>query len=268
MSLYEKLPLSLQYLIGPAENYGRYQFGEQVVEFLDAATAEDMAKLAEVAEQYRNNGHAPILDEFLDQYPITDYEESSRLYFLLGVIDAAGFELSNADWNTVESHLDTLQRFGNYRLASERMHATKFLADFGRDAATAIPLLQKGCGDEDRRVQVWANFALFKIASDDEKYIDSIRRYLNDSDSEIRTEAASALHALGNRASSAIPELVELIGKTGEDEYDVGVYMESLVAIGDRTSIVIETLKSAVNSDTELIRDVAKEFLTELGVAT
>ena len=268
MSLYEKLPKDLKYLAAHAEEYGRHQYDEQIGEFLDRATENDMAQLAEVAERYRANDHATLLGKFLDQYPITDHDESARLYFLFGVIDAAGIDLSDPNWNTIESHMESLRRFGSFRLASERMHATKFLADFGVDAGPAIPLLQQCRTNGDYRVRVWSNYALFRVDAEKNEFIEDIRAYLNNIEPDVRTEAASALGALGKRATTAIPELIELIKKRDEDEYDKAIYMESLVAIGNNSPIVIDTLLNAAKSDVELIRDGAKECLAELGVDT
>ena len=178
MNVFEKLPPDLQYLIGPAEKFGGYQFDDQIAEFLDRATETEMEELAAIAERFRLNGHSQEFDAFLDQFPITDHEESARLYFLFGLIDAAGIDFSDPNWNTVESHMESLQRFGSFRLASERVHAAKFLADFGNDARAAIPLLQNACFDQDERVRVWAHYALAKIQGGADIHIAAIRNIL------------------------------------------------------------------------------------------
>ena len=87
---------------------------------------------------------------------------------------------------------------------------------------------------------------------------------MQDTDSDVRTEAASALGKIGQPASIAIPNLTSLIGNRDEDEYDIGIYMESLVAIGGDSPIVIETLLNASKSDVETIREDAEEILAEL----
>ncbi len=175
MDVFAKLPPDLHYLIGPAERFGRYQFDDQITEFLDRATESEMDELATVAERYRLNRHSVEFDAFLDRYSITDHEQSARLYFLFCVIDAAGIDFSDPDWNTVESHMESLQRFGSFRLASQRAHAAKFLADFGNDAIAVVPLLETACSDEDERVRVWAHYALARIHGDVENHVAAIR---------------------------------------------------------------------------------------------
>jgi hypothetical protein len=87
-----QLPEELSYLVAPALKYGRYQFDQQMLEFLEHATADEMDELAAIAERVLLNDHYPEVSCFLDQYSIVDYEEASRLYFLFGVLDCAGFQ--------------------------------------------------------------------------------------------------------------------------------------------------------------------------------
>ncbi len=84
-----ELPGELSYLVEPALEYGRFQFDEHIFNFLDTATPEQMEELASVAERVRLNDHYPAVNRFLDQYPITDHEQASCLYFLFGVLDYA-----------------------------------------------------------------------------------------------------------------------------------------------------------------------------------
>ena len=118
--------------------------------------------------------------------------------------------------------------------------------------------------DRDPRVRVWANCTLFRIAGNQKEFVDEILTYLRDADSDVRTEAASALGKIGQPASIAIPSLIAMIENRDEDEYDIGIYMESLVAIGGASPIVIETLLNASKSDIETIREDAEEILAEL----
>jgi len=204
MGVFSKLPAELQYLIAPAEKYGRHQFDHQVGEFLARVTDAEMDELASVAERFRLNGHSVAFNELLDRYPITEHEQSALLYFLFGVIDAAGIEFSDSDWNTVESHMASLQRFGSFRLASERAHAARFLADFGRDATPAIPLLKTACSDEDERVRVWAHYALAKLQGHVQNHESAIREIFShhaeldefDCYDDVGTEANAALELL------------------------------------------------------------------------
>ena len=98
MNLHKELPLELRYLIAPAEKFGRLQFDEQIEGFLNSASESVMAELTAVAERYYLNDHEALLYEFLDHFPITEHEESARLYFLLGVFDAVEFDFPEKEW--------------------------------------------------------------------------------------------------------------------------------------------------------------------------
>lgn len=204
MDVYAKLPTELKYLIAPAEKYGIYRSDCLIGDFLDKATDFELAELRAIAERYRLNGHPRMVDNFLDEFPITEHEQSAQLYHLFGVIDAAGFDISEPNWDTLEHRMESLQQFGSYRLASERMWAARFLPDFGDDAKKAIPLLKIACSDEDERVQVWAHYALVKLEGNRDIHIESIRKIffahdeLDDLDmyDEVGSEAEAALELL------------------------------------------------------------------------
>jgi hypothetical protein len=209
MDIFSLLPPELQYLISPAKKFGQYQFDGQVDEFLDRATQSELEELASVAERFRLNRHSVAFDAFLDRYPITDHDQSALLCFLFGVIDAAGFDFSPPDWNSVESHMDSLQRVGSFRLASERAHAARFLADFGCNASPAIPLLGAACNDEDERVRVWAHYALAKVQGNVEDHIAAILSILS-SHNEI--DEFGFRDEIGTAANSALELLTEISG--------------------------------------------------------
>lgn len=84
-----ELPDELSYLVKPALKYGRFQFDIEILDFLDSASGEQLDELAAVAERVRLNEHYPEVSRFLDEYPITDHEQSACLYFLFGVLDHA-----------------------------------------------------------------------------------------------------------------------------------------------------------------------------------
>ena len=160
MEIFSQLPDELQYLAEPADKYGRFQFDADIVKFLESASESDIETLTRIAERYEWNQHDVKFQAFLDRYPITDHKQSAQLYFLFLVIDAAGIFVDGPDRDPVVSYMEDLERFGSVRLASKRMLAAGFLANYGLDAKLAIPLLQRARMDEDHRVRVWANCTL------------------------------------------------------------------------------------------------------------
>ena len=87
-----KLPPDLHYLIEPALRYGRYQFDDDIFDFLDRATDEDIEHLTEVAARVLRNGDFTRVNSFLDKHPITTTDEAARLYFLFLVMDYADLQ--------------------------------------------------------------------------------------------------------------------------------------------------------------------------------
>ena len=99
IGILQELPPALTYLIEPAMKYGQYQFDNEIDDFLRQAMDEEIAELTSVAQQIDAADHDDLIGDFLDRYPITEYKESANLYFLFGVIDAAGVAPEHADWN-------------------------------------------------------------------------------------------------------------------------------------------------------------------------
>lgn len=171
----KNLPPELEYLIEPALKYGIHYDDDDRFEFLQRATPDEMAELTRIAERYRKNEHADPVGDFFDDFPITDYPESAKLYWLFGIMGDAGLPLDPENWNTVERHITELGRFGSFRLASERASASKFLADFGEQARPAIPALRLALEDEDFRVRAWAHYALAVIEGNRAEHEQAVR---------------------------------------------------------------------------------------------
>tara|TARA_R110002073_G_scaffold172563_13_gene329819 strand:+ start:8705 stop:9505 length:801 start_codon:yes stop_codon:yes gene_type:complete len=259
-----KVPEFLRPLVPYVERWTA--IGNDEVQARLAAARSDQAKM----DDARRFGElfTPELQEecvlWTDREPITESEETSAFYFATGVLDELDLLQTDEDRNTVNSHIEALTKFGSYRLASERMHAAKFLADFGDHASSAIEPLRTALDDEDHRVRVWAHYAIYKIGGGDQAHIESIRDYLHDADNEVRTEAAPALGRIGPDAVCGIPVLVDLIEDPRQDDFDVPVFMETLASIGADNSLAKETLKRATQSDNEWIRNEASEILESM----
>jgi hypothetical protein len=207
MGVLAKLPAELKYLVEPAMKYGIHQTDDQRYEFLQRATSEELEDLARVAERYRLNEHQDLVGAFLDDYPITEYPESAKLYFLFGIMGEAGFPLDPENWNTVERHIKELDMFGSFRLASQRAFAARFLVDFRDKARPAIPALRRALQDEDLRVRVWAHYALAVIEGNRPEHEQAVRKIFSEHDSkdelgcrdDVGAEAAEVLRKFRQR---------------------------------------------------------------------
>ena len=192
-----KIPESLRHLVPYVERWTATG-NEEILARLETARS-DQAKMDDAC-RFGELFTPKIQEEcalWTDREPITESEETSAFYFATSVLDELDLLQSDENWNTANNHIEALTKFGSYRLASERMHAAKFLADFGNKGSKVIQPLQTALDDEDHRVGVWAHFALYKIDGGDQAHIESIRGYLHDADNEVRTEAAPALGQIG-----------------------------------------------------------------------
>lgn len=202
-----KLPDELQYLIEPAMKYGVFQSHDDIVRFFQTVTDTDREMLSSVADKIRVNGHLDSIEGFLDQYEMTQYPESAKLYFLFGILDEMGLKFERPDWNTVERHIESLGRFGSFRLASKRMWAARFLVDFGQEARKAIPRLRQALDDEDLRVQVWAHYALAVIEGGRAEHERAIKAIFAKHD---QRDELDVYDEIGSEAEAALEKLREL----------------------------------------------------------
>jgi len=76
--------------------YGVHQFDEQMDTFLHSVPAAVIEELARLADKVRLNNHYPRVNEWLEAHKITEHEEAARLYFLFGLMDAAGLQFDIA----------------------------------------------------------------------------------------------------------------------------------------------------------------------------
>lgn len=200
------LPLELEYLIEPAMTVGVNHFDADINRYLDNATDEQWESLESLSEKIHQKGHMEAIDLFLDEYSITEYKESANLYFLFAVMDAADVLPKDGSWNSVDNHIKSLGKFGSYRLASGRMWAARFLADFGYRAKTAVPYLKKALNDEDERVRVWAHYALLIIDGDRDEHEAAIRQIYSQHDER---DDWDMLDYVGMEAHAALEKLAQ-----------------------------------------------------------
>jgi hypothetical protein len=96
IGILSELPTELAYLAEPAMHYGVHHFDDDIDRFLRSASAAEMDELAALAEKVRLNNHYTRVNEWLNAYTMTEYEEAANLYFMFGVMDAADMQFDVA----------------------------------------------------------------------------------------------------------------------------------------------------------------------------
>lgn len=95
-SLFSSLPADLQYLVPPAEKYGRYPFPTNILDFLEQATAEELGELTRLANRIFERKDYQRISPILDQYPPEEFQESAQLRSLFNVMNSAGLQFDAA----------------------------------------------------------------------------------------------------------------------------------------------------------------------------
>jgi hypothetical protein len=90
VGILSSLPPHLAYLAKPAMKYGIHQFDADVDRFFENATQAEWDELRTLAASVRKGGHYKEVLKWLDTHQITEHVEASNLYFLFGLLDAAG----------------------------------------------------------------------------------------------------------------------------------------------------------------------------------
>ncbi|MBL8799530.1 MAG: hypothetical protein JNM56_36950 [Planctomycetia bacterium] len=89
---WDKLPSGLRYLVVPAEKYGSLQFDEKIYEFGESMSEADRQALRKVAMQMLES--EAEIDQFLNEYRMTEHPEAQLVYFLghlIALLTDAGF---------------------------------------------------------------------------------------------------------------------------------------------------------------------------------
>lgn len=79
------IPEELRYLAEPARRYGQFQFSDQIDEFLDAMTPQQLAELQEVRK--RVNRDLEKINCFLGKVSLSEHREAALVYFLIALLD-------------------------------------------------------------------------------------------------------------------------------------------------------------------------------------
>ncbi|MCI0639926.1 MAG: hypothetical protein L0Y72_19305 [Gemmataceae bacterium] len=90
-SVLTRLPTELHYLIEPVLRCGFFT-ERDAFDYLDRATPQQMEELAGIAARVLANDDYPVVMAFVDEYPLTENQESAKLYFFFGALDHAGLQ--------------------------------------------------------------------------------------------------------------------------------------------------------------------------------
>jgi hypothetical protein len=89
---WDNVPSELAYLVDPAGVYGVYCTEKDICDFLESANDDDMQTLSDIAKTIRQNGDFERINKWLDVFPMSTHPEACHVYFLLGLLDHAGFK--------------------------------------------------------------------------------------------------------------------------------------------------------------------------------
>jgi len=77
---WSKLPTSLRYLAAPAEKYGRLQFDNRILDYLEKKmTDQEREELTELGRNMARDWD--IINSWLDAHDITEHREAELIYF-------------------------------------------------------------------------------------------------------------------------------------------------------------------------------------------
>jgi hypothetical protein len=88
---WSKLSEQLQYLAEPAAKYGKHQFESQMDDFLANASESEIEEIAALAERIRLSGDWVTIQQWLDEYELTDHPEAAAVHALTGIMELGGF---------------------------------------------------------------------------------------------------------------------------------------------------------------------------------
>ena len=158
--------------------------------------------------------------------------------------------------------LPLLRRFLNSR--NEKLHRETFEI-IRRIGPPAIPLLVELLTHQRTSFRRSAIDAFIDLAPDTESIQPALRRALRDKDSMVAGDAARALGALGQRASSSVSALIKALS---HEEPHVRIYTaEALASIGPKASAATPDLARALSDSIPGVRWAACEALASIGPA-
>ncbi len=87
------MPKPLHYLIEPVLRCAcRTEW--DAFTHLDKASTRDIEALEVIAQKVFENGHFPLVMQFLKEYQMTEFDECAQLYFFFGLLDHGGLKFA------------------------------------------------------------------------------------------------------------------------------------------------------------------------------
>ena len=125
--------------------------------------------------------------------------------------DAADYGFQILGTNAAPAVPELIKICGDSRDPASQDYAARALGRVGPPAEQAIPVLLRQFTHTNGEVRFFAVTAVYHIGGDPDVVVPAFRAALKDSRPEVRFNAVAALRDLGPRASSAIPDLFELL---------------------------------------------------------
>jgi HEAT repeat protein len=157
-------------------------------------------------------------------------------------------------------------------VAKVRLEAVVSLAALGRPSeprllGAVIHQLQGLQASKDKSVALWSYVALMGMDEKvTEKSLQAILRMLRSPESDIRQQVLTAIAAIGTRARSCVPDVLDAI--QDRDAAVVAAACSALGRMGDRDPKVIEALITASQRKESTVVWAACQALGELGLAS
>jgi len=86
---WSKLPVELAFLSATAEKYGRYQFDDRILDFLEhEASSCDIEELLALRSKVKANSW--LIDSWLDVHDMTRHREAALVYFTIHLLCLGG----------------------------------------------------------------------------------------------------------------------------------------------------------------------------------
>jgi HEAT repeat protein len=158
------------------------------------------------------------------------------------------------------AHLSAIGKMLDSKELPVRLQAVQALGTLGPKAKSEVPRLIAGLKDPDGNFAAGCMLALASIGKDSDEAVTAIGKMLDSKEPALRLQAVQALAALGPRAKSQVPRLVEGL-KDVDGTFASGCIL-ALASIGKDAGDAVPHLKKLIQKDSpEALRQVVNEAI-------